>query len=179
MGSVCFKCKHERQGILSNYVISSTCTYIFLDGAQKTELQLQKSNPEYDILFEKLKQLKGCVCNITFCAEGTLILEDTEYNVYNIEKIKENKYTGTIMHVVGLSKETDKSMFYEVIFKEQKYKHIFIIKEDKYSENLDIIMKNNTCNITYKHYDKEYYTIEKIKKIDTICDSNNYVKLNS
>lgn len=160
------------QGVLTNYQYDTYETNIFLDNSNSTRIVLKKSNPDYVLLLEKIKQLKGKSVTLTY--------EQIHINLYkhviDIEEYIENSHTGKILHIVGLAQETDKSEYYEIIFEDPKRNYIFIMHNKFYKENKDILQIGHEYIINYEFFEKNYYEINKITKVEQM-NSDGYTIL--
>lgn len=159
----CYKCFNvfSIQGVLTDYQYDTYDTNIFLNNNKSTRIVLQKSNPDYGLLLEKVKQLKGKSVIITY--------EQFHVNLYkhviDIEEYMENSYTGKVLHIVGLARETEKSEYYEIIFENLKNNHVFIIHNEFYKKNTDIFKIGYEYTVNYEFFEGNYYKVIEIIKV--------------
>lgn len=148
-------CVDEIIGKLTGYNYHYDRVTVFLNNKSSSSLRLMKSDSNYDTTLEKLKRLEGKPVSIK-ALDSIYILDVDEYFGAS--------YTGKIKHIIGLSKNTEESPYFEIIFETLKYDHIFVMDNEFYEAHTEMLEVGSEYKIYYELLDNKYYKVVKIEK---------------
>ena len=157
MGSCCSD--HNLECTLSSYDLHENRASVFINGEDKTSLVLYKDREDYPEIFAKIVALKGKKVIINFNPPG--FLQNYLSVVDVLPAIKDDEYSGVVRHIVWCP-DTN---FYELIFKQQKYLHVFWMRKELYQEHASWLEPGIECAIVFKPSTDKYCEVTSIDMV--------------